>query len=1065
MLNQSLEQRFSFSAWKIRRLTRLLILAVSILALNIQVITLASSLFLNKVGSEKLPLFFILIGLVSVPAYALFSPLVDRYSRPQLFRYVLFIGIVVILLMRLAINSGSLVIYYLLFIFASFSWDSQVNILWPSLLNDYLTSLEYKRYTSLIGMAQAVGILLGGALVSVISAYLPTRNILIALPLMYGLVILQLFLLERSERRLESNTKEESVGIWQTLKTFPEQVKNYQIIFFLAASSFLVVILIVIAEYECFSVYSQTFTDDQELTRFLGLLRVVYSVVQLFVLYGFTQPLLQRLGVGTMSLVYPITTLISFISLGLNFSLPAAIATSVNSESLNKSINLPVHNLNYNAVPYQIIGRVRAFSDGFLYALGQISAGVLLWAAHSFLTLVQITWLGIALSLLFFLLRYPMGKKYFESLEGMLRSGSVNLDDISEGLTQLPPQSSSVIKELITSEERYTKIKGLELAIGLGQPSQFLEDVEELFPNAHPDVRDASVKLLSSNPDTETINRCQELLKAQNHSLKALGLEVLIASQHHLDEEQIRSCLKDNSQEIRALASVAATQTEAITNPEIKQTCAKLWQSELDQTTGKAIVRVVAFGGGRELIHPLKEILLRGSGEVIRKGLEALANIARPQDEELAQIAVTQLNHPDPTVRATAFEVLRIARSEEMLNYVVNGLEDHDSQVRQKAAMALAAYGEQGLSLAKESLLSANQNLVEAAIAAIGQIRIRKASDILYDYLSPDFQEISHTRQWQQKIPLHTPSWQPLAIAIADYHQRLIQRVLYVLSCLGHARTVNTVKRLLYSTDKRELANAIETLASLRDRRFVLPLMPILEGLANEEAPGTPISANSFWMRTKGYKLLLEALEAKDRWIRIGALIALAGLSSALSKDPDPLVKAVAKEIFRPLDEQPASLNFFMKRLLLLKKVALFKNLSLDELLLIDRALEQEQFLAGETIFTEGSWGEHFYIIAEGKVRIVKKVEEEERDLTFLIPGQHFGEVALFDDAPRWNGAIAVEDCTLFKLEKSSFISLITQRPHIVLEICRFFSQRLRETDKYFPVKLLAASGELLGNR
>lgn len=69
--------------------------------------------------------------------------------------------------------------------------------------------------------------------------------------------------------------------------------------------------------------------------------------------------------------------------------------------------------------------------------------------------------------------------------------------------------------------------------------------------------------------------------------------------------------------------------------------------------------------------------------------------------------------------------------------------------------------------------------------------------------------------------------------------------------------------------------------------------------------------------------------------------------------------------------------------------------------------------------------------------------------MKYLSAGQHFGEVTLLDNAPHWDGAIAVKDCTLLKLEKNRFISLITQRPHIVLEICRFLSQRLRDTDKY----------------
>jgi hypothetical protein len=38
---------------------------------------------------------------------------------------------------------------------------------------------------------------------------------------------------------------------------------------------------------------------------------------------------------------------------------------------------------------------------------------------------------------------------------------------------------------------------------------------------------------------------------------------------------------------------------------------------------------------------------------------------------------------------------------------------------------------------------------------------------------------------------------------------------------------------------------------------------------------------------------------------------------------------------------------------------------------------------------------------------------------------------------------------------------LITQRPHIVLEICRFLSQRLRETDKYRLARKLPSSLEV----
>jgi len=170
---------------------------------------------------------------------------------------------------------------------------------------------------------------------------------------------------------------------------------------------------------------------------------------------------------------------------------------------------------------------------------------------------------------------------------------------------------------------------------------------------------------------------------------------------------------------------------------------------------------------------------------------------------------------------------------------------------------------------------------------------------------------------------------------------------------------------------------------------------------------------------------------------------------SALVKDPDPFVKQVASQIFGTLEPSTLSANTAMNRLLLLKNVPLFKNLSLDELLLIDKGLEQTQVLKGETVFAEGDWGTHLFIMAEGTVQLVKAIDGEPRELKQLTREQYFGEIALFDDAPRWDSAIALTDCILLKLEKNRFLSLITQRPHIILEICRFLSQRLRETDKH----------------
>ena len=1025
------------------RLTQLWLLAATMLIYSVLGMAIGNSLFVSYVGAEHLPLAFMLIGLCSIPAYVLFSQVVDHYSRPKLFRYVLLGSIVVALGLRLLLTQESPYVYYILLITVFFQWDFHNNVLYPSLLTDYFTTLEYKRYAPYIGIAQAAGMLVGGGMTTLLSHYFRTQDLLLCLPVVFALGVTQLLYLENSQRQITKPKSDASVNLWDSLQIFPDLVKRYPLAILLAGSSFLLVIIYISSEFLWFSIYGKHFSD-QALTGFLGLMRVVISGVQMAVIYGVTRPLLKTVGVAQMNPVYPLTTLASLLGLATHFGLPAAIGLHINGDAFYKAVNLPVHQLNYNAIPREFIGRIRTLSDGFIYAIGLTLAGALLWICETNLSLLQITWLVVGLTGALLLVRLPMGRFYARGLEEMIRSNSINLDEFDTYPIPLSPQSGDAVRELLTEPDRYTQLKGLELATRMNQPEEFLAEVEALIPGADTQLYGSAIALFTDCPNL--LDHFQQRLIEP--ALQAFALEVLLINEYIPNREQLDIWLNSPHKELRVLGAIAQIRVGSDSAP--------TWSVKLDNTTARIVTRVVAYSNNPLLTTLIPEVVLTQSNpDVIRAGLEVLLLQTQRGDEEVAGIAHAKLDHPDPMVRMAALDLLRATRCLDYLEAISDCFGDADPRVRQRAANALAAYGRSGLGLAKASLTDPSIDVVNTVITAIGLVRTKYASNLLFDYLTPSYKQLSQTRKWQQQIPTDDPRWQPLRIAITDYHDRVIQRVLYVLSALGHARTVNAVNRLLTLSDQRELENAIEVLVSLSHRRFVTPLMPLLEGRDTLEQAGRT-QATPQWLRTKGYRILLEALESKDRWIKTGALIALSTVPSALVDDPDPFIKQVASQIFGAIDQSTLHANTAMNRLLLLKNVALFKNLSLDELLLIDKSLEQTQVLAGETIFTEGDWGAHLYIIAEGTVQLVKAIDGVPRELKQLSQGQYFGEVALFDDAPRWDGAITVEDCTLLKLEKNRFLSLITQRPHIILEICRFLSQRLRETDKHRSEKALS---------
>ncbi len=833
---------------KLDRLTQLLLLAVTVLVYSVLGMAIANSLFVSYVGAEHLPQAFVLIGLCSMPAYALFSQIVDRYSRPQLFRYVLLISIVAVIGLRLLLLQESSYAYYALLVAIFFQWDFHNNVLYPSLLTDYFTTLEYKRYAPYIGIAQAVGTLLGGGLTALLSHYFRTRDLLLFMPVIFLIGFVQLVYLERSQRQINADAPKHSIGILESLQTFPELVKRYPLALFLASSSFLLVIIYISSEFLWFSIYGSRFSD-QALTGFLGEMRIVISLVQVGVIYGATRPLLKSLGVARMNPVYPLTTLVSFAGLLSHFGLPAAIGLHVNGDALYKSINLPVHQLNYNAIPREFVGRIRALSDGLIYAVGLTLAGALLWISETRLSLIQIAWLVAGLTVVLLLVRLPMGRFYASGLEGMIRSDSLDLDEFDLYPIQLTPQSATAVKELLTDDDRYSQLKGLELAARMGQPSQFLAEVEPLVMTVAPPNDE-----LDNRPDSQVYEQVIVLFdsisldlqaefkaKLQDPTLQAFALEVLLINQYVPAAKEIQTWLADQNEDMRTLGLLAqliadSTDDPNPTDPGAAPDSTHAWPNPLTSNAARIITRVVAYSKNPRIASLIPNVVLtQTSPDIIRTGLEALLPLTYRGDDATAGMAHSKLNHYDPMVKIAALELLRISCCDQWLSAIGHRLGDDDPRVREQAAKTFAAYGRPGVDLAKAKLNDARIEVVNAAITAIGLVRSRYASNVLFDYLAPSYELLTKTRRWQTRLPTDAPNWQALRVAIADYHDRLIQKVLYILSALGHARTVNAVNRLLATSAQSELENAIEVLASLNHRRFVIPLMPLLEALVSSE--------------------------------------------------------------------------------------------------------------------------------------------------------------------------------------------------------------------------------------
>jgi HEAT repeat protein len=1097
-----LEQQFGLSPDKLGRLAHFVCLSSTLGAATVLGISLAESVFLANAHQDRLPLFYVLLAVVSIPVASVFSGLVDRYRRPLVFRYLLISCIALVILLRLLLDSRALAVYFAVYIGLSVI-ELLLDILFWVLLGDYFTSLELKRYATLLVAAMALGGLLGGGAAFLLSdlRHVPTGRLLLILPILYGVAIFQLAYLDRTQKEIGARDPDEEAegGLLASLKAFPPLLRRYPIVVLLVGNMFLVAAIQRVTDYQVFSIYEDTFKTEDALTGFLGLLNAFLNVLEVLFTFFLTRPLIQRLGVGGMNLVYPVTTIASFAGLALpqvtpasaRFQLASGVAGHVNYDTLYNSLAQPVETLNYNAVPRRFLGRVRVLNDGLIYPAGTALAGVSLLLVEKLeVPALSISLAGMGLGVLLLGVGYLTSRSYLKSLVEMLRSRAVNLDEVSEGLARLPSRYADEIRQLLASDDPTAQRLGVQLAARM-DPTLFLGELEALLARGDATLYRSIVKLYAAVRQQETAQRVRGMLRSENEAMRQVALEALIAGGARLDSNELHKLLADANPVIRALACVAARQA-GNSDAAVETEAAEIFPAKLDAAAREAVVRAIRStveGGrgrsgsdGRALVPLLKEVLPGADAAVKREALETLVEFAGPGDADLEELASAELVQPDAAMRAAACQILGQVHSDAGLARLAAGLEDANTMVREKAATAVASYGERALPRVEELLNSSRPEVVDAAIAVLGRIRTRRTEERLFEFMKADYRQVAQNLRWLERIPSDQPAWRALRDGIEDSNQRVIRRVLHVLSSLGHERTLNCVRRIMHTTDERVRADAVETLASLSHRRFVEPILPLLEQQASRDAARRPRETPE----AGDGRLLQEVVHSSDRWIRIGALAVLCAdrgpmLDDSLMNDPDPLVREallhtlLAKSHAATAGTSAGSREgvaggeastgqgiprgevFFMNRVMFLRGIPLFQYLALDDLLIIDTALTQKEFLAGETIFTEGSLGAEFCIVYRGTVLIRKIIGAAEQELARLGSGECFGEMALFDDSPRSATAIALTDCTLLALERSRFNSLLVQRTEMALEICRVLSLRLRAANERLGSQAQAA--------
>ena len=102
-------------------------------------------------------------------------------------------------------------------------------------------------------------------------------------------------------------------------------------------------------------------------------------------------------------------------------------------------------------------------------------------------------------------------------------------------------------------------------------------------------------------------------------------------------------------------------------------------------------------------------------------------------------------------------------------------------------------------------------------------------------------------------------------------------------------------------------------------------------------------------------------------------------------------------------------------------------------------------FKDGEVIIRQGDTGDCMYVIQEGHIEVVVKLNEIETVLAIRNQGDFFGEMAIFNREIRMATVRALGEVRVLSVDKRNLMRRIHEDPSLAYRIILALSQRIRE--------------------
>ncbi len=990
-----------------------------------------SALFLERYGSNLLPYLFSLQAVFLVTMSLAHSSLLGKIARSTEsagVMAILFAAVVISRLLLLFHHGWSIFVICVLL-------QTLVDILYvvsSTMVIAHLNVRESKRLLPIINVGGTVGSIVSGLLVAGLTQLLGTENLLLlVIPLLGAMVMTGKRSMNDDDylkfRPTDNGSLLPEENAVKRLKKAVVGVVSDKMLILIAIMIVSGIIASTFVDYQLKSLLKATFSKD-EIAVFLGEFFTVLNLAVLSMQLVLSGRIISSLGLTLNLLLMPAFVLLGSVAF-VFMPVMGVVAGTRFMENVTKfTVFKSTYSLLFMAYTPLQQARFKIAVDGVIKPLAVLAASSLMILCSQFLELRYLSVIGVMATTISMISILGMKKLYVEKLQDSLSNRGVRLQDGRVMDELMSRQGRDLTQRLLNSPEKKELIFCLQLSREYGIPLQ----VEEL----------------------------QTVIKCEDEEIITELLKTLQQDGNPHCEQQILSLLRKTTSD-KILAECIKTLRYLKTEEYAAAPVTVSAKSSHDRV--EAEVRLyVAFCGGKNAFEALISELISSVVDATDEKLSIITYMmGETEDLRLSRFLPPLFVHSHRGVKREALRAAGKIYTPSILPFVVSALEDPETKFM--ATDVLARYGHDAVEELRCAFVSAetNESFREAIVATLGKIRTPSSHDLLITMLSLEDHRlrqkiVAALGKFTGKIAVSHRSGS-MVIQVVKEELKVgveLQALLYVAfrggernsgkidflrneitlklngwkECLFKILPViydrEVIKKTYYnclSSHGEDHANSMELLENLLDNDIKNVFMLLVENMPNVARFGRLEGVADF---QKIADKEWYAAFAQSPYLWLGSM------AHWIESDISPMKVSPGEAI----------MHESLETIFFLKSLELFSSLSGEQLKPVADLLSKVEYNADFRIFGEGDAGDSLYLILSGEV----SVEKESGNIAVLKKGDHFGEMALFDDAPRSATVITMTPCRMLKMDKEEFHEILDEYPGISRAIITTLAKRLR---------------------